>query len=233
MGFQKYGDNSESSCFSINDFLNWMIGIPNNDPPSRLESCIMKNSNKMIINENNTITLSTLPTQQQQQQQQQQQLNGNNNTTMINEEIAIGIRNVSSVDANLSASPSPSPVTVIPNNPITSKALKILKCYYDAFNDHNIPEAVGYLASDIKVTFPDAKKNWSSAAAAYDRYTTMFRKSPHLKGKFSLLDVTQQKTKTIITVYCHFTCIPSGVNTVREMAYIIENDIIQIINNKY
>ena len=225
MGFQKYGDNSESSCFSINDFLNWMIGIPNNDPPSRLESCILKNSNKMNINENNTITLSTPTTQQKQQQ------NGNNNTTTINEEIAIGIRNVSSVDADLSSSPSP--VTVIPNNPITSKALKILKCYYDAFNDHNIPEAVGYLASDIKVTFPDAKKNWSSAAAAYDRYTTMFRKSPHLKGKFSLLDVTQQKTKTIITVYCHFTCIPSGVNTVREMAYIIENDIIQIINNKY
>ena len=222
MGFQKYGDNSESSCFSINDFLNWMIGIPNNDPPSRLESCILKNSNKMNINENNTIQLSTPTTQQQQ--------NGNN-TTILNEEIAIGIRNVNSIDADMSSSPSP--VTVIPNNPITSKALKILKCYYDAFNDHNIPEAVGYLASDIKVTFPDAKKNWSSAAAAYDRYTTMFRKSPHLKGKFSLLDVTQQKTKTIITVYCHFTCIPSGVNTVREMAYIIENDIIQIINNKY
>ena len=199
-----------------------MIGIPNNDPPSRLESCILKNSNKMNINENNTIQLSTPTTQQQQ--------NGNN-TTILNEEIAIGIRNVNSIDADMSSSPSP--VTVIPNNPITSKALKILKCYYDAFNDHNIPEAVGYLASDIKVTFPDAKKNWSSAAAAYDRYTTMFRKSPHLKGKFSLLDVTQQKTKTIITVYCHFTCIPSGVNTVREMAYIIENDIIQIINNKY
>ena len=222
MGFQKYGDNSESSCFSINDFLNWMIGIPNNDPPSRLESCVLKNSNKMNINENNSIQLSTPTTQQQQ--------NGNN-TTILNEEIAIGIRNVDSIDADMSSSPSP--VTVIPNNPITSKALKILKCYYDAFNDHNIPEAVGYLASDIKVTFPDAKKNWSSAAAAYDRYTTMFRKSPHLKGKFSLLDVTQQKTKTIITVYCHFTCIPSGVNTVREMAYIIENDIIQIINNKY
>ena len=214
MGFQKYGDNSESSCFSINDFLNWMIGIPNSDPPSRLESCILKNSNKMNINENNSsISSITL----------------HDENKIGNEESAIGIRNVNSVDDNLSSSTVP----VIPTNPITAGALRILKCYYDAFNDHNIPAAVGYLASDIKVTFPDPKKNWSSAAAAYDRYTTMFRKSPHLKGKFSLLDVTQQKTKTIITVYCHFTCIPSGVNTVREMAYIIENDIIQIINNKY
>ena len=115
----------------------------------------------------------------------------------------------------------------------SANALKILREYYDAFNNHNIPAAVAYLANDIQVTFPDPKKNWSSAAAAYDRYTTMFRKSPHLKGKFSLLDVSHDQKKIIITVYCHFTCSPSGVNTVREMVYIMENDLIQIINNKY
>ena len=213
VGFQKYGDNSESSCFSINDFLNWMVGVPTGEPPNRLDSCLLKNSNKLTLNENNSIT------------------SPQSDGSVGREEISIGIRNVSSVDENLATSTSTTPV--IPPNPATAGALRVLKCYYDAFNDHNIPAAVGYLASDIRVTFPDPKKNWSSAAAAYDRYTTMFRKSPHLKGKFSLLDVTQQKSKTIITVYCHFTCIPSGVNTVREMAYIIENDIIQIINNKY
>jgi SnoaL-like domain len=133
----------------------------------------------------------------------------------------------SSSDASMGGSTQPSSV------PPSATALKVLRGYYDAFNNHNIPAAVAYLANDIQVTFPDPKKNWSSAAAAYDRYTTMFRKSPHLKGKFSLLDVSHEHKRTAITVYCHFTCAPSGVNTVREMVYIMEDDLIQIINNKY
>lgn len=141
---------------------------------------------------------------------------------------AVSYTGDSSSDASVSVgSTQPSSV------PPSAKALKVLRGYYDAFNDHNIPDAVAYLARDIQVTFPDSKKNWSSAEAAYERYTTMFRKSPHLKGKFSLLDVSYDQKKTAITVYCHFTCAPSGVNTVREMVYIMEDDLIQIINNKY
>ena len=61
----------------------------------------------------------------------------------------------------------------------------------------------------------------------------MFRKSPSLKGKFSLLDVVHEQSRTTIAVYCHFTCSISGVDTVREMVYIIENGRISVIDNKY
>jgi len=115
----------------------------------------------------------------------------------------------------------------------SADAMKVLRGYYDAFNKHDILAAVAYLAPDVKVKFPDSKKNWSSSAAAFDRYTTMFRKSPSLKGKFSLLDVVHESSRTTIAVYCHFTCNVSGVDTVREMVYVVEGHRITIIDNKY
>ena len=146
---------------------------------------------------------------------------------------AVSYTGDSSSDVSANASISVSAIQGSSSAVPSANALKVLRGYYEAFNNHNIPAAVGYLAGDISVTFPDPKKNWSSSAAAFDRYTTMFRKSPHLKGKFSLLDISNENGRTNITVYCHFTCSPSGVNTVREMVYIIENDVIQIIHNKY
>jgi predicted ester cyclase len=115
----------------------------------------------------------------------------------------------------------------------SNEAMKVLRGYYDSFNKHEIAAAVGFLASDVKVRFPDETKNWATAEAAYDRYATMFRKSPNLKGKFSLLDIVHEGARTTITVYCHFTCSVSGVDTVREMVYIIQDRRIQIIDNKY
>jgi ketosteroid isomerase-like protein len=115
----------------------------------------------------------------------------------------------------------------------SNEAMKVLRGYYDAFNKHDIAGAVGYLAEDVKVRFPDETKNWATAEAANDRYATMFRKSPNLKGKFSLLDIVHEGAKTTITVYCHFTCSISGVDTVREMVYVIQGQKICIIDNKY
>ena len=53
-----------------------------------------------------------------------------------------------------------------PTGAITSSAdaMKVLRGYYDAFNKHDILAAVAFLAVDVKVKFPDSKKNWSSAA---------------------------------------------------------------------
>ena len=139
----------------------------------------------------------------------------------------------SSDDSKYSIPPTLPLPSMSPRTALSSNAMKILRLYYSAFNDHDIREAVGYLGNNIQVTFPDIKKNWSTSIIAYDRYTIMFRKSPELKGKFSLLDLVHEKEETIITVYCHFTCSISGVNTVREMVYVIKDDLIQMIHNKY
>ena len=125
------------------------------------------------------------------------------------------------------------PPLLSPRSVLSSDAMKLLRSYYVAFNNHNVSKTVGYLALDVKVTFSDVNKNWASASTAYDRYTTMFRKSPGLSGKFSLIDLIHEKGGVMITVYCHFTCAASKVNTVREMVYVIKNDLIQAINNKY
>ena len=125
------------------------------------------------------------------------------------------------------------PPLLSPRSVLSSDAMKLLRSYYVAFNNHNVSKTVGYLALDVKVTFSDVNKNWASASTAYDRYTTMFRKSPGLNGKFSLIDLIHEKGGVMITVYCHFTCAASKVNTVREMVYVIKNDLIQAINNKY
>ena len=125
------------------------------------------------------------------------------------------------------------PPVLSPRSILSSEAMKLLRSYYVAFNNHDVSKTVGFLALDVKVTFPDTNKNWTSASTAYDRYTTMFRKSPGLNGKFSLLDLVHEKGGVAITVYCHFTCSASNVNTVREMVYLIKNDLIQAINNKY
>ena len=125
------------------------------------------------------------------------------------------------------------PTVLSPRSILSSEAMKLLRSYYVAFNDHDVSKTVGFLALDVKVIFPDVNKNWASASTAYDRYTTMFRKSPRLNGKFSLLDLVHEKGGVAITVYCHFTCSASNVNTVREMVYLINNDLIQAINNKY
>ena len=49
----------------------------------------------------------------------------------------------------------------------SADAMKVLRGYYDAFNKHDILAAVAFLAIDVKVKFPDSKKNWSSAAGEY------------------------------------------------------------------
>ena len=53
----------------------------------------------------------------------------------------------SSSDASISAGS-----THPPSVPPSANALKVLRGYYDAFNNHNIPAAVAYLANDIQVT---------------------------------------------------------------------------------
>ena len=59
-----------------------------------------------------------------------------------------------------------------PTGAITSSAdaMKVLRGYYDAFNKHDILAAVAFLAVDVKVKFPDSKKNWSSAAGMITHY---------------------------------------------------------------
>ena len=210
LGFQGCADSGESSCFNFYDMLNWVVGY--GPSSSSVADADQQNSPRDDVRKSD---------------------DDNENDSML------GVKSVSSAityngDSSSEASASVS-VTALNNGSVlpSANALKVLRGYYEAFNNHNIPAAVGYLAKDISVTFPDSKKNWSSSAAAFDRYTTMFRKSPHLKGKFSLLDISNENNRTSVTVYCHFTCSPSGVNTVREMVYIIENDLIQIIHNKY
>jgi hypothetical protein len=48
--------------------------------------------------------------------------------------------------------------------------MKVLRSYYEAFNNHDIPAAVAYLSTDVQVKFPDSTKNWVSSSAAYDRF---------------------------------------------------------------
>ena len=209
LGFQGCADSGESSCFNFYDMLNWVVGYS----PSAVVDVDQQNSPRDDVRRSD---------------------DDNENDSMLGAKsvgsaITYNGDSSSEVSASVSVSALHGSSSVLPS----ANALKVLRGYYEAFNNHNIPAAVGYLAKDISVTFPDSKKNWSSSAAAFDRYTTMFRKSPHLKGKFSLLDISNENNRTSVTVYCHFTCSPSGVNTVREMVYIIENDLIQIIHNKY
>jgi SnoaL-like domain len=230
LGFQGFGDTGESTCFNLYDIVDWVTGS-SKPVVSESSSSKMKGREKVVESKSNLGFSSMF------QMLSSVQDDVSKSEDEKEDESMYGVKSVcsamsytgdSSSDASISAGS-----THPPSVPPSANALKVLRGYYDAFNNHNIPAAVAYLANDIQVTFPDPKKNWSSAAAAYDRYTTMFRKSPHLKGKFSLLDVSHDHKRTIITVYCHFTCSPSGVNTVREMVYIMEDDLIQIINNKY
>lgn len=236
VGFQGCADSgSESSCFNFYDMLNWVAGYG----PSSVVDADQGATAKDKLN--GSTGLSSL-FQQNSPRDDVRKSDGDNETDSMAGAKSVGGaisytgESSSEVSATVSVSASSqgqgqghSSSSVIPS----ASALKVLRGYYEAFNNHNIPAAVGYLAKDISVTFPDSKKNWSSSSAAFDRYTTMFRKSPHLKGKFSLLDISNENSRTSVTVYCHFTCSPSGVNTVREMVYVIENDLIQIIHNKY
>lgn len=234
LGFQGFGDTCESTCFSLYDIFNWVVGTAQKKVTSR-DTYTLKDDISILHSPGGKSSSASSALQQQCSLQDETSYKEDER----DQNSVFGGRSTCSAvsyegDSGSEVSVTPSSVAISPYRRNSSAdAMKVLRGYYDAFNDHDITAAVGYLAYDIQVTFPDPKKNWSTSATAYDRYTTMFRKSPHLKGKFSLLDVVHHRERTTITVYCHFTCSPSGVNTVREMVYVVENDLIQAINNKY
>jgi hypothetical protein len=224
LGIQEFGITCESTCFSLYDVVTWVVGTSQSTVTILSDSFTIKSESS----DSSSKILEVTPEVSENSERSSRSGTGFGGGRALSA-VSYGGDDSSEVSSSSSSN------SHVSEYPVTSSsnAMRVLRGYYEAFNNHDIPAAVGFLSTDVKVKFPDPLKNWSQSSAAYDRYTTMFRKSPHLRGKFSLLDVVHERSRTTITVYCHFTCSLSGVDTVREMVYIIQDELICIIDNKY
>ena len=171
LGFQSIGDTCESTCFSLYDIVAWVLGAP-----QKIGNAI---GDSYQLKDNISIKDGKEGPSYQHQSSLQDELAG----SYKDEETEPGgtaARSTCSGDSSEgdysseTSSMYPTPIkspraASSSSSPSSSDAMKVLRGYYEAFNNHDIPAAVGFLAHDIQVTFPDSKKNWASSSTAFER----------------------------------------------------------------
>jgi hypothetical protein len=119
-------------------------------------------------------------------------------------------------------------------------------------NAHDVDQALTYLDSDVRVTFPEPERNWEGIGVAKEKFAGMFQRMPTFVGRFEeiaepLLQSSDNADNapaeasdggggadasgTIINVACHFQCVTSKSESERNMTYHIQNNLIKVIRH--
>lgn len=102
--------------------------------------------------------------------------------------------------------------------------MKFVSKYYDAMNAHDIDKVLDFLDDTIKVTFPEADRNWEGKSTAASKFSMMYERMPKFKAEYDCLETSKIDGLSRIVVHATFTCESTKHASERDLVYLLKDD---------
>lgn len=97
--------------------------------------------------------------------------------------------------------------------------MNLISGYYDAMNRHDMESILNFLDENIKVTFPEAARDWEGKGTAATKFAIMYDRMPTFKAEYICLTTSKESGLSRIVLHATFTCEATKQISERDLVY--------------